>query len=99
MNLSGNISRFKTYHKTNKDTFSNFMETSFKEFTNSFLLTEEPLTELKILQSVKKWFKDITVKLLKKVKELALKGIRFIFDFFGFEIGKIRTSGLELFGY
>jgi len=99
MNLSGNISRFKTYHKTNKDTFSNFMETSFNEFTNSFLLTEEPLTELNILRSVKKWFKDITVKLLKKVKELARMGIRFILEFFGFEIGKIRTSGLELFGY
>ncbi len=79
--------------------FLNFMENSFNEFTNNFLLTEEPLTELKILQSVKKWFKDITVKLLKKVKELALKGIRFILDFFGFEIDKIKTTGLELFGY
>ena len=95
MNLVG----FQSYYKTNKDTFSNFMETSFKEFTNSFLLTEEPLTELKILQSVKKWFKDITAKLLEKVKELAMRGIRFLLQFFGFEVNKIKTTGLELFGY
>ena len=79
--------------------FLNFMETSFNEFTNSFLLTEEPLTELKILQSVKAWFKDVTAKLLEKVKELAMRGIRFILEFFGFEVGKIKTTGLELFGY
>ena len=94
-----NFVGFKSYYKTSKDTFSNFMETSFKEFTNSFLLTEEPLTELKILNHVKKWFKDITAKLLKKVKELAMRGIRFILEFFGFEVDKIKTSGLELFGY
>ena len=90
---------FKSHYKTSKDTFSNFMETSFKEFTNSFLLTEEPLTELKILNHVKKWFKDITVKLIKKVKELAMRGIRFILEFFGFEVDKVKTTGLELFGY
>jgi hypothetical protein len=95
MNLVG----FKSYYKTNKDTFSNFMETSFNEFTNSFLLTEEPLTEVKILQSIKTWFKDVTAKLLEKVKELAMKGIKFILQFFGFEIDKIKTTGLELFGY
>ena len=95
MNLVG----FKSYYKTNKDTFSNFMETSFNEFTNSFLLTEEPLTEVKILQSVKTWFKDVTIKLLKKVKELTMRGIKFILQFFGFEIDKIKTTGLELFGY
>ena len=38
-------------------------------------------------------------KLLKKVKELAMRGIRFILEFFGFEVDKIKTSGLELFGY
>ena len=94
--MAGN---FKSHYKTSKDTFSNFMETSFKEFTNSFLLTEEPLTELKILNHVKKWFKDITVKLIKKVKELAMRGIRFILEFFGFEVDKVKTTGLELFGY
>ena len=93
-----NLTRFSEYHKTS-DTFLNFMETSFQKLTNSFLLTEEPLTELKILQSVKKWFKDMTAKLLKKVKELAMRGIRFILEFFGFEVDKIKTSGLELFGY
>jgi len=85
-------------HKTS-DTFLNFMETSFQNLVDSFLLTEEPLTELKILQRVKNWFKDITVKLLKKVKELAMRGIRFILEFFGFEVDKIKTTGLELFGY
>ena len=94
-----NFVGFKSYYKTSKDTFSNFMETSFKEFTNSFLLTEEPLTELKILTHVKKWFKDITAKLLKKVKELAMRGIRFILEFFGFTVDKVKTTGLELFGY
>jgi len=98
MNLVGFIG-FKSYHKTSKDTFSSFMETSFKEFTNSFLLTEEPLTELKILNSVKQWFKDIVVRLLRKIKELAIKGIRFILQFFEFEIAKVKTTGLELFGY
>ena len=75
------------------------METSFQELTNSFLLTEEPLTEFKILNLVKKWFKDVSVKLLKKVKQLAISGIRFILNFFGFEVDKIQTSGLEMFGY
>jgi len=95
MNLVG----FKSYYKTNEDTFSNFMETSFREFTNSFLLVEEPLTELKILKSVKQWFKDVTVKLFRKIKELAMRGIRFILQFFEFEISKIKTRGLEMFGY
>jgi len=90
---------FKSYRKTNEDTFLNFMETSFQELTNSFLLTEEPLTEFKILNLVKKWFKDVSVKLLKKVKQLAISGIRFILNFFGFEVDKIQTSGLEMFGY
>ena len=75
------------------------METEFTKFTNSFLLTEDPLTELKILNSVKQWFKDITFRLLRKIKELAMRGIRFILQFFEFEIARIKTSGLEMFGY
>jgi hypothetical protein len=75
------------------------METSFKELTNNFLLTEETLTEFKIISVVKQWFKDTVNKLLLKLKELATKGIRFLMDFFEFFINKIQTSGLELFGY
>ena len=75
------------------------MEKSFKEFTNSFLLTEEPLTEIRLFNRIKKWFKDISIKLLQKVKQLAVKGIRFILDFFEFQIDRIKTSGLEMFGY
>tara|TARA_R100000008_G_scaffold85729_1_gene76453 strand:+ start:843 stop:2156 length:1314 start_codon:yes stop_codon:yes gene_type:complete len=88
-----------SYLKENEDTFTNFMEKSFKEFTNSFLLTEEPLTEIRLFNRIKKWFKDISIKLLQKVKQLAVKGIRFILDFFEFQIDRIKTSGLEMFGY
>ena len=90
---------FKSYCKPNNDTFSGFMETSFKELTNNFLLTEETLTEFKIISVVKQWFKDTANKLLLKLKELATKGIRFLMDFFEFFVNKIQTSGLELFGY
>ena len=89
---------FKSYHKT-EDNFSNFMETSFKEFIDGLLLTEEPLNEIKILNQVKNWFKNVTKRLIQKIKELAKKGIQFIMKFFGFEPDKIETSGLELFGY
>ena len=90
---------FKSYCKPNNDTFSGFMETSFEELTNSFLLTEETLTEFKIIGAVKQWFKDTANKLLLKIKELAAKGIKFIMDFFEFVVNKVQTSGLELFGY
>ena len=90
---------FKSYCKTNSDTFSGFMETSFEELTNSLLLTEETLTEFKIIGAVKQWFKDTANKLLLKIKELAAKGIKFIMDFFEFVVNKVQTSGLELFGY
>ena len=75
------------------------METSFEELTNSLLLTEETLTEFKIIGAVKQWFKDTANKLLLKIKELAAKGIKFIMDFFEFVVNKVQTSGLELFGY
>jgi hypothetical protein len=90
---------FKSYCKPNNDTFSGFMETSFEELTNSLLLTEETLTEFKIIGAVKQWFKDTANKLLLKIKELAAKGIKFIMDFFEFVVNKVQTSGLELFGY
>jgi hypothetical protein len=90
---------FKSYCKPNNDTFSGFMETSFEELTNSLLLTEETLTEFKIIGAVKQWFKDTANKLLLKIKELAAKGIKFIMDFFEFVVDKVQTSGLELFGY
>jgi len=90
---------FKSYCKNNNNTFSGFMETSFEELTNSLLLTEETLTEFKIIGAVKQWFKDTANKLLLKIKELAAKGIKFIMDFFEFVVHKVQTSGLELFGY
>ncbi len=55
--------------------------------------------EIKILNQVKNWFKNVTKRLIQKIKELAKKGIQFIMKFFGFEPDKIETSGLELFGY
>jgi len=90
---------FKTYHKNNEDTFYNFMETSLQEFTSNILLTEETLTELKIIGAVKQWFKDVSNKLLLKIKELAKRGLKFITEFFEVVIDKISTTGLELFGY
>ena len=90
---------FKSYHKNNEDTFYNFMETSLQEFTSNLLLTEETLTELKIIGAVKQWFKDVSNKLLLKIKELAKSGLKFITEFFEVVIDKISTTGLELFGY
>ena len=90
---------FKSYHKNNEDTFYNFMETSLQEFTSNLLLTEETLTELKIIGAVKQWFKDVSNKLLLKIKELAKRGLKFIMEFFEVVIDKIKTTGLELFGY
>ena len=90
---------FKSYHKNNEDTFYNFMETSLQEFTSNILLTEETLTELKIIGAVKQWFKDVSNKLLLKIKELAKRGLKFIMEFFEVVIDKIKTTGLELFGY
>ena len=75
------------------------METSLQEFTSNLLLTEETLTELKIIGAVKQWFKDVSNKLLLKIKELAKRGLKFIMEFFEVVIDKIKTTGLELFGY
>jgi len=82
-----------------EDTFHNFMQESYRKFTDSILLTEEPLNELKLFNSVKKWLTDLKNKLMSKLKELARKGLQYLLDFFQFKLDKIKTSGLELFGY
>ena len=82
-----------------EDTFHNFMQESYRKFTDSILLTEEPLNELKFFKSVKTWLIDLKNKLMSKLKELARKGLQYLLDFFQFAVDKIKTSGLELFGY
>ena len=75
------------------------MQESYRKFTDSILLTEEPLNELKLFDSIKKWLTDLKNKLMSKLKELAKKGLQYLLDFFEFAVDKIKTSGLELFGY
>ena len=97
-NTTGSL-RVTLDHWNKEDTFNNFMQESYQKFTNNILLSEEPLDEFKFFNSVKNWLIGLKDKLMFKLKALAKKGLQYLLDFFEFKIKKIKTSGLELFGY
>tara|TARA_Y100000034_G_scaffold135848_1_gene209442 strand:- start:2 stop:1213 length:1212 start_codon:yes stop_codon:yes gene_type:complete len=82
-----------------KETLYDYIGESFETFSDQLLLTEETLTEIKIIASVKKWLSNLAKGLLAKLKEVASKGLQNLLAFVGFQPDKITTSGLQLFGY
>jgi len=68
-------------------------------FISNNLLVEDTLNEIKLIQSIKEWFKNLLNKIIDFAKTLAQKGLNYLTDFFEFEANNIETNGLELFGY
>ena len=66
---------------------------------NKELLTEGTLSEAKLFQKLKTWLSSLYTKVMNKVKQLIKMGYEAVLSFFEFEVNKVDTSGLQLFGF
>jgi len=62
------------------------------------ILNEQTLNE-NLFVKIKNWLKDLFLKIMRRLKELAKYGIDAILRFFEIEPEKVETSGLQMFGY
>ena len=62
------------------------------------ILNEQTLNE-NLFVKIKNWLKDLFIKIMTRLKELAKYGIDAILRFFEIEPEKVETSGLQMFGY
>lgn len=79
-------------------TFSEMMMMEEYNF-NKELLTEGTLSEAKLFQKLKTWLSSLYTKVMNKVKQLIKMGYEAVLSFFEFEVNKVDTSGLQLFGF
>jgi len=92
------VGSFRLTVSENTNTFADMMIAEEAAFTQS-LLTEDVLTEAMLFSKLKIWLSNLYKKVIMKVKQLVRLGLEALLKFFGFEVAKVDTAGLQQFGF